>query len=226
MGYNSIQPSTTGLVFFDMLNYGVKGGSEADETRLAPVVANCVRLRDVAHQAGMAIFYPKADHRPDGHDIGERYSDYAHGMKPWPDPETRRRPHTVNTAGSWGAEVIDELAPEARDYVIPKHRWSAFFQTNLELSLRSRRNDTMILCGGAIEIGIASTAYAARDLDIDIVFASDACTSSFPDIQQIFMDKVFRRLGRVRTTDEILEMIRVGQQQEGATVDVERDAQT
>ncbi len=225
MGYNSIQPSTTGLVLFDMLNYGVKGGSEADEQRLAPVVANCVRLRDVAHQTGMAVYYSKADHRPDGLDIGERYTDFAHGMKPWPDPENRRRLHTVNVAGSWGAEVIEELAPEARDYVIPKHRYSAFFQTHLELSMRSRRNDTMILCGGAIEIGIASTAYAARDLDIDIVFASDACTSAFPDIQQIFMDKVFRRLGRVRTTDEVLEMIRAGQEEEGAALAVNPEAQ-
>jgi nicotinamidase-related amidase len=140
-------------------------------------------------------------------DIGERYSDVGHDLQPWPDPEVRRRPHTKNVAGSYGAEIVAELRPEPDDYVIGKHRWSAFFQTHLELSLRSRGIDTIVLCGGATEIGIASTAYAARDLDFDLVVASDACTSPRAAAHELFMTTVFPRFARVRTTDEVIAMI-------------------
>ena len=214
MPYATITPSRTGLVFFDMLNYAVKRETAADRARLDPVVANCVRLREVADRRGMAVIYPKADHRPDGRDIGERYSDVGHDMQPWPDPEQRRRPHTSNVAGSAGAEVIDELRPTPDDYLIPKHRWSAFHQTKLELSIRSRGIDTVILCGGATEIGIASTAYAARDLDIDLVVVRDATTTSRLAVHDLFMDGVFPRFTRVRTTDEVIAMIERGSAEE------------
>jgi len=210
VGYDAISPSITGLVLFDMLNYAVKEGSAEDRRRLEPVVTNCVRLRSVARETGIAVIYPKADHRPDGRDIGARYSDVGHDMQPWADPEIRLRPHKSNTAGSWGAEVIDELAPEPGDYLIPKHRWSALFQTKMELSLRSRGICVLLLCGGATEIGIASTAYAARDLDFDLVVVSDACTSSKADVHETFMHGVFPRFARVRTTDQVIEMIEAG----------------
>jgi nicotinamidase-related amidase len=140
-------------------------------------------------------------------DVGERYSDVGHDMQPWPDPDVRRRPHTRNVAGSFGAQIVDELRPAPDDYVIAKHRWSALFQTHLELSLRSRGIDTIVLCGGATEIGIASTAYAARDLDFDLVIVRDACTSARTAAHDMLMESVFPRFARVRTTDEVLSMI-------------------
>ena len=69
----------------------------------------------------------------------------------------------IIAGGIWEAQVIDELAQAAEDYLIPKYRWSAFFQTYLDLALRTRKVGTLILCGSSTEIGIASTAYAARD---------------------------------------------------------------
>jgi nicotinamidase-related amidase len=205
MSYAVIEPRRTALLLFDLLNYARE--TEADRVRMAPVIAHAIRLRTLAREVGMPTFYTVADHRPDGADVGERYSDVGHDLQPWDDPEIRRRPHTKNVAGSFGAKVVDELRPEPDDYVIAKHRWSAFFQTHLELSLRSRRIDTMILCGGATEIGIASTAYAARDLDYDLVIVRDACSSPRRVAHDLFMDVVFPRFARVRTTDEVTSMI-------------------
>ena len=103
--------------------------------------------------------------------------------------------------------MIDELKPEPGDYVVPKHRWSAFFQTKMELSMRSRGIDVMVLCGGSTEVGIASTAYAARDLDLDLVFVSDATRSGKPDVHEMFMTKIFPRMGRVRDTEQVIAMM-------------------
>ena len=210
MPFNTIEPSRTGLVLFDMLNSGFRERSEEMQRSKQPMVDNCVRLMNVTRETGMPIFYPKADHRSDAMDLERRYIDLAPDMKPWPDPENRYRPHGTNLAGNPGGDVIDELAPTADDYVIPKHRWNSFFQTKLELSMRARGIDVMVLCGGSTEVGIASTAYAARDLDLDIVFVRDACHSGKAGVNEMFMDQIFSRMGRVRSTEDTIAMIKAG----------------
>jgi nicotinamidase-related amidase len=210
MSYGSIEPRHAALLFFDTLNYGYANPPDDGRDAVATAKANWVRLAAAARALGVPILYAMADHRPDGADIGEGYSDANHEMQPWPDPEVRRRPHAANLSGSWGAQVIDELAPQLEDYRIPKHRWSAFFQTHLELSLRARGANVLILCGGATEIGIASTAYAARDLDFDLVVVRDGTHSRRPMVQGLFIDHVFPRFARVRTTDEVIEMLSAG----------------
>jgi nicotinamidase-related amidase len=76
-----------------------------------------------------------------------------------------------------------------------------------ELALRARRADTIVLCGGSTEIGISSTAYAARDLDYNLVIVSDACTSAKQEVHSQLMREVFPRLARIRTTIRVLEML-------------------
>ena len=210
MRYNTIEANRTGLVFFDMLNAGYRGRPAEFNRAAEPMIANCVRLREAARRHGIPVFFPKADHRPDASDIAHRYIDLNGQMVPWEDLENRVRPHRSNVAGNPGADVIDELKPEPEDYVVPKHRWSAFFQTKMELSMRSRGIDVMVLCGGSTEVGIASTAYAARDLDLDLVFVSDATRSGKPDVHEMFMTKIFPRIGRVRDTAQVIAMMDAG----------------
>lgn len=129
-------------------------------------------------------------------------------LNPWKNPERLGKQVPAAQHDSWEAEVINEIAPEASDYLINKHRWSAIFQTHLELSLRTRGIDTVLLSGGATEVGVASTAYAARDLGIILIIVRDACSSSYPEILKMYMDKVFPRMRRVRTTQQVIEMVR------------------
>ena len=103
--------------------------------------------------------------------------------------------------------MIDELAPAAEDYLIPKYCWSAFFQTCLDLALRTRKVDTLILCGGSPEIGIASTAYAARGMDYNLVIVSEACTSRVRTTHDHLMQNMFPRLTWVRTADEVAALL-------------------
>ena len=98
----------------------------------------------------------------------------------------------------------------ARDpgYIIPKYRWSTFHQTYFDLALRSRGIDTIIISGGAVDVGVASTVYSARDHDYNIIVVRDACSNSHEDSMAALMNTVFPRLARVRTTEQVLEMIR------------------
>ena len=104
--------------------------------------------------------------------------------------------------------MIDEQAPVAEDYVILKYRWSAFFQTYLDLALRARKIDTLMIAGGSTYVGVASTAFAARDLDYNLVIVSDACSSPEQDNHDQFMQRIFPRMARVRTAAQVAAMLK------------------
>ncbi|MCH7654442.1 MAG: cysteine hydrolase [Chloroflexi bacterium] len=203
MSYKALDPDKTALLFFDMLNQY--------HTNDEPLVLNCVRLREAADAHGIPVFFAMADHRPDGADAATLYTDTGYGLEPWPDPEhgaggVRR----AMVSGSKEIQVIDALAPKSEDYVIKKHRWSAFHQTSLELSLRTRGVDTIVLCGGSTRIGIGSTAYSARDLDFNLVIVRDCCSDSLEDTMAQYMERVFPVMARVRTADETIAMMDAG----------------
>ena len=65
----------------------------------------------------------------------------------------------------------------------------------------------MIPCGGSTEIGIASTAYAARDLDFDLVILSDATSTGKADNQRQFMTRILPLMARVRSEAEVVQMM-------------------
>ena len=64
-----------------------------------------------------------------------------------------------------------------------------------------------MLCGGSTDVGVASTAYAARDLDYQLVIVRDACTSPEDDNHEQFMARIFPRMGRVRTVAQVTQML-------------------
>ena len=191
MSAERLDAAHTCLLLFDFL----VGHIQRDTARYQPVIANAARLLAAARAAGAMVAYARADHRADGGTTARTLHDSG-----------PRAP--LITGGTPEAEIVPQLAPRAGDYLVPKHRWSAFHGTYLELALRARRADSIVLCGGSTEIGVASTAYAGRDLDYNLVIASDACTSAKHDVHAQLMREVFPRLARVRTTMQILEMLK------------------
>ena len=163
----------TGLVVFDMLEAYRKPIEEAGTHKTTP------HLIEACRAAGVPIFYARADHREDGADFARCIADTDSGFRPWSSehPAQHKPPHG---AGSAEYHVIAELRPQPGDYDVPKHRWNAFHGTHLELSLRSRDIDTILLVGGSTHVGIASTAYAARDMDFQVTIVQDCC-HGFPE---------------------------------------------
>ena len=207
MNIHYIDNKKTAVLFFDMLNVYYHGAPEETKRKLKPVVDNAVRLMNGARQAGMLIYYAMANHRPDGTSRSLIITDTDMRLRPWPNDDCNPTVHGA-TEGSWGQKVIEEIAPRPEDYVIPKFRWSTFHQTYFDLALRSRGIDTIIISGGAVDVGVASTVYSARDHDYNIIVVRDACSNSHEDSMAALMNTVFPRLARVRTTDQVLEMIR------------------
>ncbi len=96
------------------------------------------------------------------------------------------------------------LGKQESDIEVTKRQWGAFYGTDLELQLRRRGIDTIILCGISTNIGVESTARNARELGFNTVIAEDACSAASAEQHQGSMTHIFPRIGRVRSTEEIL----------------------
>lgn len=201
-----LNPATTAVLFFDFLNGHVKDANQKMKPRYVPVINAASDLLDVARLQNMMVAYAQANHRADNATTAHLLRDTNNRLVAL-DLNAPPELKPVVAGGSWQAQTVDELAPTDEDYLIPKYRWSAFFQTYLELALRTRGIDTLILAGGSTDVGVASTAYAARDLDFNLVIARDACTSNETDNHDQFMDRIFPRMSRVRTVSEITALL-------------------
>jgi ureidoacrylate peracid hydrolase len=199
----TLDPNTTSILFFDLLNGHVKANNPDTKLRYEPVIRNSVRLLNKARELNLLVAYAAANHRQDNRTTGQTIRDTNNKLEPIK-PGIEK--HFIHS-GTWEAQVIDEIAPREDDFLIPKYRWSAFHQTYLDLALRTQKIETIIICGGSTDVGVASTAFSARDLDYNIVFAEDACTSHQMDGHHFLMEKIFPRMGRVRTTRDILAML-------------------
>ena len=190
----------TGLVVFDMLEC-YRAAAEA-----AGAIGPAERLIRGCRAAGVPIFWARADHRVDGADFATALTDTDAQLRPWsPEhPPPDRPPHG---SGSPMLQTLAELGQQPEDYDVPKHRWSAFHGTHLELSLRTRHVDTIVLIGGSTHVGIAATAFDARDRDLSVVLVRDALTG-FALQRDFLLEHVFPRMARVRSVDEVLAALR------------------
>jgi ureidoacrylate peracid hydrolase len=207
MNVNHFDPKKTALLFFDILNGYVPAVESGKPRVLKPWIQNAARLSKIGRAAGLPIFFAKGNHRPDGATNALILTDTNNALTPWPNGEvTKSKMHVI--AGEKSSDVLAELEPKPEDYYIVKYRLSTFFQTYLDLALRTRGIDTIIISGGSTDVGVTSTLYSGRDLDYNMIVVSDACgTSHDQRAHDMLMELVFPRMSRVRTTDQVIEMI-------------------
>ena len=97
--------------------------------------------------------------------------------------------HKTDIKGADGIKIVDDLMPSANDIVLYKPRFSAFYQTDLEVILRninppSSLVDTIIICGTVTDICCEATARDAFSRDYKVVFGSDICSADDKSIHE------------------------------------------
>ncbi|WP_303900353.1 isochorismatase family protein [Anaerotruncus colihominis] len=80
--------------------------------------------------------------------------------------------------GTWGAEIIKELAPKPQDYVVKKGYFNAFFQTNLQQTLNKLGVDTIIMVGWRTHVCVAQTVIEAFNQGYQVIIAEDGVDST------------------------------------------------
>jgi len=146
------------LVVVDMIEDFVhEGGALYCGPSMAKVVPVIQRELERARTGGEPVVYLADEHLPDDAEFAQ-----------FP-------PHALK--GSTGARIVPELAPRAGDVVIPKRRFSGFFGTDLDITLRERGVDTLRLVGDCTNICVLYTAADARNLGYAVEVVRDGVTS-------------------------------------------------
>ena len=186
-----LDAATTALVLID-LQQGILPYAKAPYDAAA-VLANAAPLAAAFRAARAPVVLVKVGFSADGGDALKAIVD------------------APNPAGAppanWMADPA-ELPPQAGDLHIVKRQWGAFHGTELDLQLRRRGIRTIVLAGIATSIGVESTARFAWELGYDIVFAEDATSGPDAAMHANSFEKVFPRIGRVRTTAEVLAALK------------------
>src|SRR4029079_16578107 len=108
----------------------------------------------------------------------------------------------MNPGPEW-SEIVSEMGPESGDVVVTKHHPCAFNGTDLDIQLRRRGIQTIVLCGIATNIGVEATARVGFEQGYNLVFAEDAMTARDAELHSVSVSKFFPTIGRVRRAAEI-----------------------
>ena len=179
----------TAVVVIDLQNgiVGRPGGAPYPPTA---VVANCTRILAAARAAGAQPVLVHVGGASDGADRLHTTTDQAWKL-------------TGPMTPDW-SELIPELGQQPGDVVVLKRQWGAFYGTDLDLQLRRRGLTTIVLCGIATEFGVESTARDGYEHGYELIFAEDAMTGVTAESHLNSVERIFPRLGRVRSTEEIV----------------------
>jgi nicotinamidase/pyrazinamidase len=120
----------------------------------------------------------------------------------------KMKPHSIR--GTDGATVIDELEREKSDIVLPKRRFSAFFKTDLDQTLRTLGCDTVAVAGIATHICVLTTVLDAVALDFNAILLKDCCAAHKPEYHsgtiRIYESSPIYPLIRVMSSEEFIDV--------------------
>jgi nicotinamidase-related amidase len=184
----ALDAASTALVTID-LQKGIAARQTAPHAA-KDVIANAARLAARCRKVGALVVLVRVAFAPDGRDRLAPPADEAGwgSQKPAPD----------------FSELVSELGRQEGDLVVTKRQWGAFYGTELDLELRRRGVRTILLGGIATNFGVESTARDAYERGYDQVFVEDAMAGMTAEAHAFAVTTIFPRIGRVRTTDEVL----------------------
>jgi nicotinamidase-related amidase len=107
-----------------------------------------------------------------------------------------------------GSDVHSALTPEPADVVIVKHRVSAFAGTDLDMILRAKSIDTLILLGISTSGVVLSTVRHAADADYQLIVVSDGCIDPDAEVHRVLIEKVLARQATLMSSAEVVEALR------------------
>jgi nicotinamidase-related amidase len=159
--------------FCDPRGYAAQAGMDvAVLRRPIPVIR---ALRDAARTRGVMVIYTREGHRPDGSDLH---------------PQKLRRSQRAGAGigssgplgrllirGETGHDMVDELQPAPGEPVVDKPGYGAFYQTDLELMLRSRGIAQLVLTGVTTDVCVHSTLREAVDRGFSCTTVADGCAA-------------------------------------------------
>jgi nicotinamidase-related amidase len=183
----ALDPRRTALVLID-LQKGIVGRDLAPRAG-REVLATSKALAERFRAAGAPVVLVRVAFAPD----------FADALSQ-PVDQPMQRP-AGGMPADW-TELADGLA-QPGDIVVVKRQWGAFHGTDLDVHLRRRRIETVVLGGIATNMGVESTARQAWEHGYNLIVVEDACATMTPQMHAFAMTEIMPRISRIRTAADI-----------------------
>lgn len=186
----AMKASETALIVVDMQNaYSTKGGyldlAGFDVSSTGPVIEKIRQALATAHAAGIQVIFLQ-----NGWDNGYVEAG-GPGSPNWHKSNAlktmRKRPELAGTLlakGGWDYQLVDQLTPQPGDIVVPKPRYSGFFNSHLDSTLRARGIRNLVFTGIATNVCVESTLRDGFHLEYFGVVLADATHQAGPEFAQ------------------------------------------
>lgn len=180
----SVDPARSALLVVDMQNDFVKPGGALVVPDAEATVPAIARLLSAARGAGMRVVFSQDTHDADDPEFAI-----------W--GEHARR-------GTWGWQIVNELAPREDELVVQKVRYDAFYGTDLEHHLRVWGVDTLIICGTVANVCVHYTAAGAGLRWFHVIVPRDAVSALEPfDLEASLRQTAFLFRGTITRSDAL-----------------------
>jgi ureidoacrylate peracid hydrolase len=204
-----INPAETAVIVVDMQNaYASKGGyvdlAGFDISGAEAAIEQTRKVLDAARAAGCTVIYFQNGWDKDYVEAG------GPGSPNWYKSNAlktmRARPELAGTLlakGTWDYAIVDRLAPQSGDVVIPKTRYSGFFNTNIDSVLRARGIRNLVFTGIATNVCVESSLRDAFHLEYFGVVIEDATHHLGPEfVRQAAFYNIERFFGWVSNVND------------------------
>ena len=178
----AIDTARTAVIVCDMQNdFGTKGGlfdrAGLDISMIQRAVGPTAKVLASARHAGVKIIYLKMGFRPDLSDLGAPDSPNRVRHLMFGVGKTVRAPDGTESRllirDTWNTDIVPELKPQRADVVVYKHRFSGFYQTDLDATLKQLRVKYLIVTGCTTSVCVESTVRDAMFRDYACVLLAD-----------------------------------------------------
>lgn len=204
MMIDRLKPESTALIVVDMQNDFIAPGAPLETPMGMELIPRLQKLLAHARRTGMKVIFTAHAHRRNGCDMGLFGEIY---------PPIKDRAGLVDEEP--GVDIYPDVAPLAEEIVIKKHRYSAFFGTDLDIILRTEKIETVVITGVTTENCCHATARDAMYNGYRVAFISDATgTYDYPDVgygaipaqelHRVTLGVLGVSTGHVMTTDELI----------------------
>lgn len=180
------------LVIIDMQNDFVVEGACIECGPAGRATIPVIRkLKSWAYKNAIPVIYTQEHHRANLVDFGKELD--------------HEPPHTLE--GTPGMNIVDELTPQKGDYRILKRRYSAFFQTDLQMLLQGLKKDVLVICGVCTNICVYGTALDALQNGLHAVIVSDAVAGTSEEYHNLFLRHMEFLVGDVTDSDTLIKTL-------------------
>ncbi|UCH89764.1 MAG: cysteine hydrolase [Thermoplasmata archaeon] len=182
--------SDIALLIIDMQNDVV------EKMPLAPgIVPGIQEILERFRTASKPVFHIRRSYRADGTNVE------------LPRLEEYKKSGFKVVEGTTGAEIIEALKPQENEYVVIKPRWSAFFQTPLQMLLTRLGIKTVVLTGVQTPNCVRTTAYDAIALDFETIIIKDCGTAATEEIHEYNLNDMENIGCRIMMKDDFLKIL-------------------